>query len=502
MADAAQQQQLTATRAFFQEFLRSDPFRRYGAHAVGIGRKVTAGKTTKRIALRVYAGRKIPESQLPAERRVPAQFRWSPPGSRKEVTILTDVIESLPGRVQMPDPESRIRPVPGGVSGSAMGNGTLGGWVWDTLDDSIVILSNAHVFGYAAGEPILQPANTDGGELATDRIGEVKRSVDVDPVEGPSPWPLEQCNLVDAAIGSVISSDLIDLTVLEIGPAVYAIATATDGMAVEKSGQTTGHVEGVVDDVDYASAFDTPLSPGNWQTVAYCDLIRFVPSQPGTAVSMSGDSGALLFTRDPDSVINPAVGLHFAGADNGSYGVACKIQNVFTELDVDVLCAGGFAAFLDALAEDGQDFDAALAVSLFEPRRQSPPRALRLHRGFARDVQRRLGGSPTGRQIVAFVDRHRAELLSMMLTSGDARRATVRALRPILRGVTTTDRLFGHVLGSEDMERVGLAFDTVAKSASTALAVRHSRAAAEAGWPCQRIGWRRDRARIPSLTFA
>ncbi|HEY0285349.1 MAG TPA: hypothetical protein VGC23_08170 [Vicinamibacterales bacterium] len=469
MADA-RQRQLAATRAFLREFLRTDPFRRYGAHAVGVGRKVTIGKATKAIALRLYTARKIAASELPAERRVPAQFRWSPPGSREKVTILTDVIESLPGRVQMPDPESRIRPVPGGVSGSAMGNGTLGGWVWDTLDDSIVILSNAHVFGYAPGEPILQPANTDGGELATDRIGEVKRSVDVNPVEGPSPWPLEQCNFVDAAIGSVSSSDLIDLTVLDIGPAVYAIAAATDGMAVEKSGQTTGHVEGVVDDVDYAAAFDTPLAPGNWQTVAYCDLIRFLPIRPGTAVSMDGDSGALLFTPDPDSVINPAVGLHFAGADNGSYGVACKIQNVFAELDVDVLCAGGFAAFLDALAEDGRDFDAALAVSLFEPRRQSWPTNLRLHKGLSRDVQRRLGESRTGRQIVAFVTRHRAELLSMLLTNGDVRRSTVRALRPILRGAVTTDRVFAHVLVPEDLERVALALDTAAKSGSKALA--------------------------------
>lgn len=481
MADATQRQ-LTATRAFLQEFLRTDPFRLYGAHAVGVGRKLTGGKSTTRIALRIYTARKLPEAELPAERRVPDRFRWSPPDGREDVAIITDVIESPEGHVQMPDPESRIRPVPGGVSGSAMGNGTLGGWVWDTLDDSIVILSNAHVFGYASGEPILQPAKTDGGQLATDRIGEVKRSVDVDPVEGPSPWPADQCNFVDAAIGSVTSSEFIDLTVLEIGPAVYAITAATDGMTVEKTGQTTGHVEGIVDDTDYASVFDTPLAPGNWQTVAYCDLIRFVPSQPGTPVSMSGDSGALLFTPDPNSVINPAVGLHFAGADSGSYGVACKIQNVFTELGVDVLCSGGFAAFLDALAEDGRDFDAAFAASLFQPRQAQSSatqarsakaawrRTLRLHTGLARDVQRRLRDSATGRQIVAFVDRHSAELLSMLLTNGDVRRSGVAALRPILRGAITTDIVFAHILDSKDLERVGLALDTVAKSASKALA--------------------------------
>jgi len=471
MADATTQQ-LTATRAFLHEFLRTDPFQRYGAHAVGIGRKVIGKRATRQIALRVYVAFKVADKALPAERRVPPRIRWSPQGRPDTVTIVTDVIESPPGHVQMPDPESRIRPVPGGVSGSAMGNGTLGGWVWDTLDDSIVILSNAHVFGYAPGEPILQPAKTDGGQLATDRIGEVKRSVAVTPVEGPSPWPLDQCNFVDASIGAASSSDLFDLTVLEIGPAVYATAVAAIGMAAEKTGQSTGHVQAVIDDVDYAAAYQTPLSPGNWQTVAYCDLIRFVPAVAGTAVSLDGDSGAILFTPDPASVINPAVGLHFAGATSGSYGVACKIQNVFTALDVDVLCAGGFAAFLDALADDGQDAEAAFASTLFEPaqRRRTRWQTLRLHAGFARDVQRRLRTSQTGGQIADFVDRHRAELLSMLISKGDVRRAAIAALRPLLRGATTTDRLFGYVLRADDLERVGRALDAASNAGSKALA--------------------------------
>jgi hypothetical protein len=469
MADSMQQQ-LTATRAYLKAFLRSDPFRRYGAHAVGVGRKITGGQATDRIALRVYVARKIPGADLPVEQRVPPELVWSPPGSEDAVRILTDVIESAPGRVHLPDPESRIRPVPGGVSGSAMGNGTLGGWVWDSSDDSIVILSNAHVFGYAAGEPILQPASTDGGQLATDRIGEVKRAIDVDPVEGPSPWPLDQCNFVDAAIGAATTSELMDLTVLEIGPAVYAIEVAAIDMPIEKSGQTTGHVQGVVVDVDYAAAYQTPLSPGNWQTVAYCDLILFEPTQPGTAVSLPGDSGSLVFTPDPDSVIEPVIGLHFAGGDDGSYGVACKIQNVFAELGVDVLCSGGFAAFLDALAEDGRDVDATFAATLFDPRRRRSAAASRFHDGLARDVQRRLRDSKVGRQIVDFVDRHRAELLMLLLRRGDVRRSAVRALRPILRGAITTDGVFAHVLGGADLERVEAALDLTTRDASKRLA--------------------------------
>lgn len=463
-------QQLTATRSFQREFLRTDPFRRYGAHGIGIGRKRIAGSETDQIALRVYVACKLPDAKLPADRRVPRELYWTPPGGGGPVTILTDVVEMPPGRVQMADPESRIRPVPGGVSGSAMGSGTLGGWVWDTLDESIVMLSNAHVFGYAPGEPILQPADTDGGKLSTDKIGEVKRSVPVQPVQGPSPWPESQCNFVDAAIGSATSSELFDLTVLEIGPAVYATQTASLGMPIQKMGQTTGLVNGVVTDVDYAAAYPTPITSSNFQTVGYCDLILYVPGPAGGPVSMDGDSGALVFTPDPASVIDPVVGLHFAGADNGSYGVACKIQNVFDELRVDVLCAGGFEAFLDALAEDGHDFEATVAASLFHPARPRPGRSLRLRDGLARDVQSRLRNSDTGRRIVELVDRHRAELLSMLLTKGDVRRSVVAALRPILRGALTTDGVFAHVIGTEDLERVDRAIEAATRLGSEDLA--------------------------------
>jgi hypothetical protein len=223
-------------------------------------------------------------------------------------------------------------------------------------------------------------------------------------------------------------------------------------------------------DVDYVAAYLTPLGPRNWQTVAYCDLILFEPVQSNSAVTLSGDSGSLVFTPDPGSVINPVVGLLAWGADNGSYGVACKIQNVFEELRVDVLCAGGFEAFLDALAEDGQDFDATLAASLFEPKRPKPGRTFRLHNGLAREVQQRLRGSQTGRYIVDLVDRHRAELLSLLLRNGNVRRSAVGALRPILRGAITSDRVFAHILDKKDLARIELAIDEVMKSGSQSLA--------------------------------
>ena len=89
--------------------------------------------------------------------------------------------------------------------------------------------------------------------------------------------------------------------------------------------------------------------------------------RPSSDWSNSGDSGSLVFSQTPiasGSTIKPVVGLHFAGAS--TYGVGCKIQNVFHELDLTTLCAGAFSALLDALfdaeteGEVGEEAEARL----------------------------------------------------------------------------------------------------------------------------------------------
>ena len=93
--------------------------------------------------------------------------------------IVTDIIETPPAQFQPIDPTDRTRPVPGGISiGNPLDTGTIGGWVWDKDDDTIVMLSNDHVFGHTAGDCIMQPGPVqDGGTCVSDRIGEVKRGI-------------------------------------------------------------------------------------------------------------------------------------------------------------------------------------------------------------------------------------------------------------------------------------------------------------------------------------
>jgi hypothetical protein len=166
-------------RETLARLLKDDPFSRYGVHAVGIGKKIVKNKATRRLALRFYVEKKIRLADLPRERRIPRSFRAFSARQGRTVELPADVIESPPAALHLPDLESALRPVPGGASCSSstsVGAGTIGGWVWDNTDDTIVMLSNRHVFG-SAGGVIIQPGTTDGGQSPQDRIGTVKRSV-------------------------------------------------------------------------------------------------------------------------------------------------------------------------------------------------------------------------------------------------------------------------------------------------------------------------------------
>ena len=439
--------------------LTFDLLPRWGAHAMGIGRKWVAGKKTDQLSLRVYVASKRPEKLLSSEEKVPDHIRFQSRKAKREVRLETDVIETPPAQFEV-DPETRIRPVPGGVSGGIPAStGTIGGWVWDNTDDTMVMLSNHHVFGHTPGLDIMQQGAADGGSLPGDKIGDVKRGI-----ARSATTP----NTVDCAIGDPDSSEFYDLNVLEIGPAVYATEVAILDMLVEKYGQTTRHTFGEVQDVDWSGLVSgLPFED--------CLFVDIVP--PSADWSAGGDSGSLVFAQtpiEPDSEIKPVVGLHFAGG--GTAGVLCKIQNVFDQLNLTTLCAGAFAAFLDALfeaetegvvsegAEERLHVISALAAGgliralppAFVRKERRIERSRYFYKGFARDIQARITGSKRGRIVTDFVDKHRAELLTLLAKDRDVRRATVAAIRPLVAGATTTTEVLERVLTERDIKSLGL----------------------------------------------
>lgn len=431
----------------------------HGAHGVGIGRKFVNGKATGQLALRYYVAKKLPRAKLGTRTTVPETIRFLSRKSGRSTQLVTDIIEVPPAQLEAFDPEDRHRPVPGGVSGGISGHtGTIGGWVWDETDDTIVMLSNDHVFGHTAGVDIMQQGSADGGSLPADKIGDVKRGIAR--VNSPA------VNTVDCAIGDPDSSDIYDLTVHDIGPAVYAIEVATLDMLVEKYGQTTEHTYGEVQDADWSGTVSGRL----FEDCLYVDAVA-----PSPDWSDGGDSGSLVFSQetvDSDSDINPVVGLHFAGG--GTHGIECKIQNVFADLNLTTLCAGAFASFLDGLFEaetEGEPSEASEArlrmlaglasrsVTGFTPvsfvrRERFKASAFRFHAGISRDLQSRLRKTAKGRIVTKFVDDNRAELLTLLSRDGDIRRATVAALKPLVAGATTTTDVLRRKLTKRDLERL------------------------------------------------
>ncbi len=226
------------------------------------------------------------------------------------------------------------------------------------------------------------------------------------------------------------------------------------GDPVQKSGQTTGLTTGTIVDTDYALLIQFPLSPGNFKEVDFCDCYLFQgdPGTPLPGVASDGDSGLVLFcvVSEDNSVIQPDVGLVFAKVDGK--GVACKIQTVFSELDLDVICASGHPAYLDGLAAgDEAPGIAASRLTGAERNRRSGrlPSA-----GLARSVERRLLETSPGREVSDLLRTHRHDIFLRLLRSGDFRRAATDALIPVLSGARTSDEIFAHKLSKKDAERI------------------------------------------------
>lgn len=432
-----------------------DSIRPFGAHAIGIGRKRVEGEETDKISLRFYIAKKRPLKDLSANEKVPKTFRFFSRKAQRNMVVTTDVIEAPVAQLEAVNPESQVRPAPGGVSCGASGqSGTLGGWVWDATDDTVVMLSNEHVLGSVPGLEILQPSVSDGGSSPADRIGTVKRSVLRSETE---------VNTVDCAIGDPDASTLFDAQTLEVGAAVYEIAVPALDLLVEKFGQSSRHTFGRITDADWS---------GEVGTRRFADCVRIAPVAPSADWSMGGDSGSLVFAQSTiaeDSDIKPAVGLHFAGS--GTHGFACKIQNVFAQLSLDTLSAGAFTGFLDGLfevetegviSEETEGGLRSLAAAAFRPPLRcairpfvrpelEQRRAGSFYDGISRDLLARLETAKQGRLVTGFLDRHKPELFTMLVKEGDVRRATVAALRPLVAGATTTTDVLERILTDQDL---------------------------------------------------
>ncbi len=284
---------------------------------VGVGEKVINGAATSELAVVVGVTKKVSCAQLPPTQQIPATMGG----------VRTDVIQVGKIKALQVNRKGKVRPAPGGVSigHPAVTAGTLGCVVY--RDGESLILSNNHVLadsGQAArDDPILQPGAYDGGTAPEDVLAELDSWVEIDfDVELPDcPYARSvakicdrlaipfghrfgavrqsaAANLVDCAVARPLSPDLVDPAVLDIGIPL-GIVGGELGMAVRKSGRTTGLTEGVLTQIDLTV-----------QVLYGTAIATFEGQLAGDLVSDGGDSGSVVFGEG-----NLVAGLLFAGGE-------------------------------------------------------------------------------------------------------------------------------------------------------------------------------------------
>jgi hypothetical protein len=283
-----------------------------GIQGVGIGEKVSAGRPTGDLALRVYVDQKRPVTRL--DNPVPKALDI---GDVRDVT--TDVVAI--GAVEPELFADRARPcMPGcGIGHHKATAGTLGAIVRRTGDDALFALSNAHVLAHAGfaqrGDEVLQPAVGDGGG-AGDVVAHLEDFV---PFEfGGDGFT----NLVDAAIARLVDGTGEPvIRLLDRRPAGVT-TNLRRGMRVHKVGRTTDLTTGIITDVHFRLTM-------HYREVSD-DRVGFRYQVLCTRFTDSGDSGSLVLSSS-----DRAVGLHVAGSPSAS--VITRIVHVLDRLDVELV---------------------------------------------------------------------------------------------------------------------------------------------------------------------
>ncbi len=303
--------------------------------ATGVGYKIVGGERTGELSIVCSVVRKVPRAELTAAELVPERVAGVP----------TDVVAT--GRFRALEvPMGRFRPAPGGVSigHRDITSGTLGCVV--RKDGELFILSNNHVLANSnaaqIGDPILQPGPYDGGRDPDDRIATLSAFTPIAMMGEESTCGTARAvadglnalsrllssdarlravsqavaeNLVDCAIARPLSTDLVADEILGLG-AIVGTGSGELGLAVRKSGRTTGVTSGEIVQVDVTA----DVNYGN-QSARFSDQLMAGP------MSQGGDSGSAILDGE-----GRVVGLLFAGSDTTT--LANRIGHVFSALGV------------------------------------------------------------------------------------------------------------------------------------------------------------------------
>ena len=317
--------------------------KKLNVNGVAVGNKIVDGKDTGELCVTILVKKKMAKSELLGKDLIPQAVSG----------IATDVKE-VGEIVAFKARTDRWRPAPGGVSIGhyAITAGTLGAFVKDKTTGETLILSNNHVLANSnnasKGDAIIQPGSADGGSRPQDRIADLERFIAIQftgggggngdcfiaksatgvlnffaSILGSSHRVVAtkiqaQANEVDAALAKPVSSDVITGDIIDIG-VITGTKPATIGMAVRKSGRTTGTTTGTIQEI-YATV---DVGYGGSLVATYENQIV------AGSMSSPGDSGSLVV----DGTDPLAVGLLFAGSSSST--VISPIDRVLDLLNIE-----------------------------------------------------------------------------------------------------------------------------------------------------------------------
>ncbi|HEU0207358.1 MAG TPA: hypothetical protein VFQ78_00125 [Candidatus Udaeobacter sp.] len=236
--------------------------------------------------------------------------------------ILTTIFICAP---QLTQAQYQTRNMHFGVSGGNIKDhsqfyccsGTLGSLVTDGTAQ--YVLSNNHVLARqdraAVGEDISQPGLVDTGCSPSTRVADFTKAVTLG-------------NNVDCAVAAVRTGTMDSTGFIEGygGPPSKTIVSPSVGLAVAKSGRTTGHTTGTIGSTNTSVAVQYQIKCGTGRTYILNYTNQVVINS--TTFSMGGDSGSLITTND--GCYHP-VALLFAGSSNTT--IANPISEVLTKLN-------------------------------------------------------------------------------------------------------------------------------------------------------------------------
>jgi hypothetical protein len=278
-------------------------------NAVSVGLRSVGGADTDEPCVTAWVDRKLPAGALSAARLLPTKLPIAAGETRLDVRESTRLVApagAAPsviggGRSTVAATRERLRPIQGGVSGASFRFpiGTLTCVVADAIDPGQqFLLSCNHVLADvnagSVGDPVLQPAFSDGGN-AGDTVAWLARWMPLSFVSGGA-------NYVDAAVALVPAGTCLpDVVGAGRVAGVRSAASLEPGEAVRKVGRTSGMTNETVLGTD-ADVWVT------YRTASGLRQALFTQQILTTACAAYGDSGSPLLDAD-----NRIVGMLFSG---------------------------------------------------------------------------------------------------------------------------------------------------------------------------------------------